>query len=134
MRPGNAALWTPLVLGESAKQVPAHIRPENSAIEWLKNAGFHDVLAHDYCGLDEDIIWDVIDNKIPPLREAFEQELHSVAMASFRDAAPITGSSPGFATSTQACRRDERPRKVTPATVKRDLVAISHVKNEIASR
>jgi uncharacterized protein with HEPN domain len=36
------------------------------------------VLAHGYFGLDEDIIWDVIENKIPPLGEAVEQALTSL--------------------------------------------------------
>jgi len=52
----DAVLWNLLVLGEAAKQVPAHIRLEHSAIEWRKISGFRDVLAHGYFGLDEDII------------------------------------------------------------------------------
>ena len=66
------------MLGEAAKQVPDHICLENSAIEWRKISAFRDVLAHGYFGLDEDIIWDVIENKIPPLREALEQTLSSL--------------------------------------------------------
>jgi uncharacterized protein with HEPN domain len=74
----DAALWNLLVPGEAAKQVPEHIRLEHSAIEWRKIAGFRDVRAHGYFGLDEDIIWDVIENKIPPLREAVKQALTSL--------------------------------------------------------
>ncbi|MGB5451333.1 MAG: DUF86 domain-containing protein [Sedimenticolaceae bacterium] len=74
----DAVLWNLLVLGEAAKQVPEHIRLENSAIEWRKISGFRDVLAHGYFGLDEDIVWDVIENKIPPLLEAVEQTLTSL--------------------------------------------------------
>ncbi len=73
----DAALWNLLVLGEAAKQLPAHIRLANSAIERRKISGFRDVLAHGYFGLDEDI-WDVIENKIPPLRKAVEQALTSL--------------------------------------------------------
>ena len=74
----DAALWNLLLLGEAAKQVPEHIRLEHSAIEWRKISGFRYVLAHGYFGLDEDIIWDVIENKIPPLRKAVEQALTSL--------------------------------------------------------
>ena len=58
----DAALWNLLLLGEAAKQVPEHIRLEHSVIEWRKIAGFRDMLAHGYFWLDEDIIWDVIEN------------------------------------------------------------------------
>jgi uncharacterized protein with HEPN domain len=74
----DAVLWNLLVLGEAAKQVPENIRVANPTIEWRKIAGFRDVLAHGYFGLDEDILWDVIESKIPPLLEAVEQALTSL--------------------------------------------------------
>ncbi|RLB53556.1 MAG: nucleotidyltransferase [Deltaproteobacteria bacterium] len=63
----DAILWNLLVLGEAAKGVPADVRARFPAIEWRKIAGFRDVLAHGYFGLDEDIVWDVIENKLPGL-------------------------------------------------------------------
>lgn len=63
----DAALWNLLILGEAAKRVPDDIRSRHPQIEWKKIAGFRDVLAHGYFGLDEDILWDVIENKIPVL-------------------------------------------------------------------
>ena len=74
----DAVLWNLLVLGEAAKQVPENIRAANPTIEWRKIAGFRDVLAHGYFGLDEDIIWDVIETKVPQLLEAVEQALISL--------------------------------------------------------
>jgi uncharacterized protein with HEPN domain len=69
----HAVLWNLLVLGEAAKQVPETIRNGNAEIEWRKIAGFRDVLAHGYFGLDEDIIWDVVTNKIPALHKQIAQ-------------------------------------------------------------
>lgn len=74
----DAVLWNLLVLGEAAKQVPEEIRAAHSMIEWRKIAGFRDVLAHGYFGLDKDIVWDVIETKVPPLLEAVEQVLTSL--------------------------------------------------------
>ncbi len=71
----DAVLWNLLVLGEAAKQVPEEVRAAYPLIEWRKIAGFRDVLAHGYFGLDEDIVWDVIETKVPPLLEAVEQAL-----------------------------------------------------------
>lgn len=71
----DAALWNLLVLGEAAKRVPDDIRARHPEIEWKKIAGFRDVLAHGYFGLDEDILWDILENKIPVLHGDLKRTL-----------------------------------------------------------
>lgn len=61
----DAVLWNLLVLGEAAKQVPAEVTDRHPTIEWRRIAAFRDVLAHGYFGLDDDILWDVVANKLP---------------------------------------------------------------------
>jgi hypothetical protein len=38
-----------------------------SNIEWKKMTGTRDKMIHDYFGVDLEIIWDIIENKIPDL-------------------------------------------------------------------
>ena len=71
----DAVLWNLLVLGEAAKNVPDDVRASNPAIEWRRIAGFRDVLAHGYFGLDEDIVWDVVSSKVPELIAPLEEAL-----------------------------------------------------------
>ena len=71
----DAILWSFLILGEAAKQVPSEITERHPAVEWRRIAGFRDVLAHGYFGLDDDILWDIITNKVPQVREAVEAAL-----------------------------------------------------------
>lgn len=66
----DAIFWNLMVIGEAAKRVPDDVRACDRSIEWRKIAGLRDVLAHGYFGIDEDIVWDVIENKIAPLRTA----------------------------------------------------------------
>lgn len=73
----DAVLWNLLIIGEAAKQVPDDVQAAHPTVEWRKIAGFRDVLAHGYFGLDENIVWDVIESKIPPLLEAIERALAS---------------------------------------------------------
>jgi uncharacterized protein with HEPN domain len=55
------------VIGEAVKQLPDGSRQKYDAIEWRAMAGMRDRLIHNYFGVDYDIVWDVVVNKIPAL-------------------------------------------------------------------
>ncbi len=38
-------------------------------------AGMRDRLIHDYFGVDHEIVWDVVENKIPDLRQDIQEIL-----------------------------------------------------------
>jgi uncharacterized protein with HEPN domain len=61
------------VIGEAVKQIPDTFRQKYPAIEWRAMAGMRDRLIHGYFGVDYDIVWDVITNKIPALDTDIKQ-------------------------------------------------------------
>lgn len=55
------------IIGEASKKVDPDFKVDYPHIEWKKMAGTRDKMIHDYFGVDYEIVWDIIENKIPDL-------------------------------------------------------------------
>jgi uncharacterized protein with HEPN domain len=69
----DAVLRNLEVIGEAVKQLPAEMRSAHPDVEWQKIAGLRDVLIHAYFGIDLDIVWDVVSNKLPGLERRIRE-------------------------------------------------------------
>lgn len=60
-------------MGEAAKKVSVELIQKYGHIDWRAIAGMRDRLIHDYFGVDYDIVWDVVTNKVPVLKQEIER-------------------------------------------------------------
>lgn len=67
------------IIGEAVKNIPDDARILSPAIEWRKIAGLRDILAHAYFQIEDEIIWDVVRNKVPHLLKAVNQLLEGMS-------------------------------------------------------
>jgi len=57
------------IIGEAVKRLPKNVTTEHKDMGWRRIAGLRDILIHEYFGVDLEILWDIIKNKLPKLKE-----------------------------------------------------------------
>jgi uncharacterized protein with HEPN domain len=55
------------VLGEAARQVSQPFQDEYPEIPWHEIIGMRHRIVHEYMSVDEDVVWEVIQQDVPPL-------------------------------------------------------------------
>ena len=61
------------IIGEAANRLPDEFKKKHSNIEWYKIVGLRNRIIHDYFGIDIAIIWQILKNDLPVLRDALSK-------------------------------------------------------------
>lgn len=57
------------IIGEAARSLPEDFTQRHEDIPWSDLVGMRNVLVHQYFGILPEVVWDVIKNELPVLRE-----------------------------------------------------------------
>ena len=62
-----------MVIGEAVTHVPADVRSRYPDIRWDSIRGLRNILAHEYFGVDFDLIWRTVTRDLEPLAESLRR-------------------------------------------------------------
>lgn len=66
------------IIGEASAKVPTEVRSRYPDVPWAEIVGFRNIVVHYYFGVDEAIIWHIVEAQLIPLveqvRRILEQE------------------------------------------------------------
>jgi uncharacterized protein with HEPN domain len=65
----DATMMQFVVIGEIISRLDEGFKSSHAEIPWQKIKDFRNIIAHDYFGVDADEIWDIVQNKLIPLKQ-----------------------------------------------------------------
>ncbi len=71
----DATLRNLELIGEAASHIPNEVREAHPRIQWRGIIGTRNRVAHGYLGIDDDVVWDIIQTDIPNLLPALQNLL-----------------------------------------------------------
>jgi uncharacterized protein with HEPN domain len=63
------------IIGEAVKNLSPEFRKAHGHVDWQRIAGMRDRLIHGYFDVDQTILWDVIQHRVPELKQHVEELL-----------------------------------------------------------
>ena len=66
------------IIGEAASNVEPEYQQQHPDIEWRSITAFRNILAHGYFSIKDEIVWDIVQNKVPQLEELIWNLLDSL--------------------------------------------------------
>ena len=66
------------VIGEAVKNLPEDFRASHSDVDWRPIARMRDRLIHGYFGVDYQLVWNVVQEKLPELKRKIQDIMENL--------------------------------------------------------
>jgi len=61
------------IIGEAVAKLPEELKGRRQDVEWQDIKDFRNLLAHEYFGVDLEIVWKIIEEDLPSLMDAVKE-------------------------------------------------------------
>lgn len=60
------------IIGEACNRISSEVKASNVEIEWKLIIGLRNIVIHQYFGVDDRVIWDIIQESLPSLKSSVQ--------------------------------------------------------------
>lgn len=64
------------IIGEATKRLSPDFKLQHPQVEWKKMAATRDIMIHNYFGVDYDIVWNIITEKLPDMEHYLKEMIN----------------------------------------------------------
>jgi len=79
--PYNGICHLLLAIGEESKKIEVTLKETQSFISWDEIAGLHNRIAHDYTGIDKEIVFQIVKHELDALQKACEKLVQQLKLS-----------------------------------------------------
>jgi len=65
------------IIGEASNHISDETKSKFTSIEWSQIIGMRNVFVHEYFGVDSTLVWEIIKNDLPDLKEKIKKILET---------------------------------------------------------
>ena len=60
------------IIGEASNHLTDDLKAKHTSVEWRQIVGMRNIFVHEYFGVDNHLVWDVIQNDLPHFKHTIE--------------------------------------------------------------